>query len=96
MSGPIPTTAQTQWIPLADGKKRKLKRPSLRDKLDELIDWYEKNKPDHPKEIPGGVAIKATTLDRWATPHGKDQWMYRGWLLKLAELPVKKKTRIRK
>jgi hypothetical protein len=90
--------AQIQWVPLAAGKKKKLKKPSARDALDKLIDWYEKNKPDHPKQLPGGVAIKPTTLDRRATPQGDKQWMYRGWLLTLAEIPPKgrEKQKIRK
>lgn len=95
-SGVIDPAAQIHWIPILKGKRKKLKKQTARDKLDALIDWYEKNQPDHPKEIPGGVSIKPTTLDRWASPVGDKRWVYRGWLLTLAQLPVVKKLKIKK
>lgn len=94
-----PSAAQTQWVPLPEGKRKKLKKLkklTARDNLDTLIDWYEKNRPDHPKEIPGGVSIKPTTLDRWAAKVGNKKWIYRGWTLTLAELPTVKKLKIKK
>lgn len=91
-----PSAAQTQWLPLQQGKRKKLKKLTARDNLDKLIDYYETHKPDMEHAIPGGVSIKSTTLDRWAAPLGEQKWMYRGWLLTLAELPVVKKLKIKK
>jgi hypothetical protein len=87
--------AQIQWLPLA-GKKRKLKRLNARDRLDKLIDWYEKNMPDHEKVLPGGCVIETDQLNKWAKEVSDNEWLYRGWTLKRAEPPVVKKTKIRK
>ena len=53
----IPNTAQTQWVEITQGKKRTLPARKPQDEIDNLIAWYEKNKPDMPHVIPGGVAM---------------------------------------
>lgn len=95
MKAAIPNTAQEQWLPLAAGRKKKLPRLKPRDRLDALIDWYEKNMPDHEKVLPGGVTMEKRSLDRFASTVKEGVWMYRGWTLTRVE-PISKKTRIRK
>jgi hypothetical protein len=70
--------AQTQWVDLPEGKRKKLRRPTRRDRLDALINWYEQNRPDMDHVLPGGVAVPATTLDRWASKVAENRWIYRG------------------
>jgi hypothetical protein len=88
--------AQNQWVALPDGKRKKLKKPTRRDRLDALVNWYEQNKPEMERVLPGGVAVPATTLDRWAAKVADNRWIYRGWTITRAVEPVVKKLRIKK
>lgn len=91
----IPNSAQTQWVEIASGKKKKIPRITPRGELDRLIDWYEKNKPDMPKELPGGVALEAIQIDRFAKPLTPGVWEYRGWRISRAEVLPRKEKRMK-
>lgn len=80
---------QIRWVEGIPGAPQKLKPLKPRDKLDATIDWYEKHKPDLPHVMPGGVAMTAAELDKFATKVDNDTWVYRGWELKKAEVPAK-------
>lgn len=80
---------QIQWVDGVPGAPKKLKALKPRDKLDAAIDWYEKYKPDLPHVMPGGVAMTAVELDKFAVKQSHDTWLYRGWTLKKAEVPAK-------
>lgn len=91
----IPNTSQTQWVEIAAGKKRKLKRLNPRDELDRLISWYEKNKPDLPHVLPGGIALSKIDLDRFAQPTAEGVWTYRGWRITQADTLPRKEKRLK-
>lgn len=86
---------QLQWVAPADGKQRKLRRSTPRDKLDATIDWYEKHKPQMPHIMPGGVAMERAELDKFASKQNESAWLYRGWQLRQAEIPPKGAERMR-
>lgn len=83
------SSPQIQWVDGIPGAPQKLKALKPRDKLDSLIDWYEKFKPDMPHVMPGGVAMDRDELDKIAVKQDQDTWLYRGWILKKAEKPAK-------
>lgn len=91
----IPNSAQTQWVEIASGKKRKIPRITPRGELDRLIDWYEKNKPDMPHELPGGVALEAIQIDRFASRIAEGVWQYRGWRITRADTLPRKEKRMK-
>lgn len=91
----IPNTAQTQWVEIAAGKKKKVPRITPRGELDRLIDWYERNKPDMPRVLPGGVALPKEQIDRFASPLANGVWMYRGWRITQADMLPRKEKRMK-
>jgi hypothetical protein len=91
----IPNSAQTQWVEIAAGKKKKLPRLNPRGEIDRLIDWYERNKPDMPHVMPGGVAMTAIELDRFATKTAEGVWMYKGWRLEQSDALPRKEKRVK-
>jgi hypothetical protein len=91
----IPNSAQTQWVEISEGKKKRIPRVTPRGELDRLIDWYEKEKPDMPKVLPGGVALLKEQIDRFASPLATGVWMYRGWRISQAETLPRKEKRLK-
>jgi hypothetical protein len=63
--------------------------------VDRLIDWYEKNKPGMPHSMPGGVAMTADDLDKFATKAAEGVWMYRGWRMEQADTLPRKEKRMK-
>lgn len=59
-------------------EKMRMPTRTAQDRLNELIDWYEKHKPHAGKIIP--VTIEDRVLARFAKPiDGKPKhWLYRG------------------
>src|SRR5690348_11228617 len=94
MNKAIPNTAQTQWVELQQGKRKKLPRLTPRGELDRLIDWYEREKPDMPKVMPGGVALPPDQLDRIGSKLANGMWMYRGWKLQLSDALPRTEKRV--
>ena len=95
MNRAIPASAQTQWVEIAQGKKRKLPRLKPVDELGRLIDWYEKNRPDMPHVMPGGIAMTATDLDKFATKVAEGVWTYRGWRISQADMLPRAEKRLK-
>lgn len=62
-------------------KQAKLKPKSDQDRLNDLIDWYEKNKPNAGRVIQ--VNISPEYLDKFAKkiPDEPKRWNYRGRIL---------------
>lgn len=95
VSKAIPTSAQTQWVEIAQGKKRKLPRVKPLDELDRLIAWYEQNRPDMPRVMPGGIAMTAKDLDKFATKVAEGVWMYKGWRVAQADMLPRAEKRMK-
>lgn len=95
MKPAIPNTAQTAWVELEAGRKRRLPPMGPREELDRLINWYEKNKPDMTKIMPGGVAMPSEELAKFATSIGHGIWMYRGWRLAESDALPRKEKRMK-
>jgi len=91
----IPTSAQIQWVEPSQSKKRKLPRLKPVDELGRLIDWYEKNRPDMPHVMPGGVAMRAADLDKFATKVAEGVWQYRGWRIEQADMLPRAEKRMK-
>jgi len=91
----IPNSAQTQWVEMAASKKRKIPRITPRGELDRLIDWYEREKPDMPRVMPGGVALPADQINRFASKVEEGVWQYRGWRITQADALPKKEKRMK-
>lgn len=87
---------QTSFVEAYDGRRQTLPAKTPRDRLDELIDWYEKNKPDMPHVMPGGVYMTKEELDSFAGKGPREgEWMYRTWRLTRAEIPAKASERMK-
>lgn len=91
----IPNTAQVQWVEIAQGKKRRTRRLNPVDELNRLIDWYEKNKPEMPHTMPGGIAMATSDIDKFATKTAEGVWTYRGWRLTQADTLPRKEKRMK-
>lgn len=91
----IPNSAQTQWVEITAGKKKKIPRVTPRGELDRLIDWYEKEKPDMPHVLPGGVALLKEQIGRFAQPVAEGVWTYRGWRITQADTLPRKEKRLK-
>lgn len=67
-----------------------LAKKTDKDRLDDLINWYEKNKPDAGRVIP--VKLREKELATFATADANNpvHWHYRGRIL---ERPFKEKRK---
>jgi hypothetical protein len=95
VSKAIPNSAQTQWVEIASGKRKKIPRVTPRGELDRLIDWYEANKPDMPKVMPGGIALEENQVARFASKLASGVYAYRGWRLEIADALPKAEKRMK-